>query len=229
MEASRTIESKVASTFGKRAAGYDHGMTLYYLIGYRYHAYRKHAVRALELRPGDTVVEIGCGTGINFAAVQKTIGPTGKIIGVDRTDSMLAEAHKKVKAAGWSNVELVQCDAVEYEFPESVDGVLSTYALSYIPRFEEIVVKGCKALAPGRRLSILDLKSPAYHSVLSKIVSYLLVLFLRPYAVTDDYIARRRLEETKTVIYKNLEDTYIREWYLGTTYVISGRCPNPTD
>ncbi len=225
MEASGTVESKVVKTFGKRAASYDHAMKLYYLIGYRYWAYRKQAVRALELRPGDTVVEIGCGTGLNFAAVQKAIGPAGKIIGVDRTNSMLAEAQKKVDAAGWSNVELVQSDAVEYEFPEKVDGVLSTYALSYIPRFEEIVVNGCKALAPGRRMSIMDLKSPTY-PVLSNLVSYLLVLFLRPYAVTDDYIARRRLEETKTVIYKNLEDTYMREWYLGTTYVISGRCPN---
>lgn len=220
MEATPTIENKVVNTFGKRAATYDLGMKLYYLIGYRYAAYLRNAVRALELRPGDTVVEIACGTGINFESLQKAIGPKGKIIGVDRTEAMLAEAKKKVDAAGWSNVELICHDAVEYEFPENVDGVLSTYALSYIPGFETIVRNGCAALAPGKRISIMDLRSPTT-PVISKIVSFLLVLFLKPYAVTDDYVARHRMEQIEKIMRKHLKNTTVRERYLGTTYVVS--------
>ncbi len=220
MEASGTFDSKVVSTFGKRAASYDQAMKLYYLIGYRYCAYRKHAVRALDLKPGQTVVEIGCGTGINFSLLREAIGPSGKIIGVDRTESMLAEAKKKVDAEGWSNVELVQCDAVEYEFPENLDGVLSTYALSYIPGFEVIVRNGCKALAPGKRISIMDLRSPTT-PVISKIVSFLLVLLLKPYGVTDDYVARHRAQQIEKIMHEQLENTTMREWYLGTTYVVS--------
>ncbi len=226
MEASGTFENKVVSTFNKRAGSYDLGMKLYYLIGYRYAAYLRNAVRVLELCPGDTVVEIACGTGINFKSIQKAIGPSGKIIGVDRTEGMLAEAKKKVDAAGWSNVELIQHDAVEYEFPENVDGVLSTYALSYIPGYEEIVRNGCKALAPGRRISIMDLRSPTT-PVISKIVSFLLVLLLKPYAVTDDYVARYRLEQIEKIMREQLGNATVREWYLGTTYVASAERTEP--
>lgn len=58
------------------------------------------AVRALKLQPGDTVLELACGTGINFSLFQQYIGPTGQIIGVDLTDAMLDQAQKRVARQG---------------------------------------------------------------------------------------------------------------------------------
>jgi demethylmenaquinone methyltransferase/2-methoxy-6-polyprenyl-1,4-benzoquinol methylase len=56
--------------------------------------WRKEAVRTLNLKRGDRVVDIGCGTGLNFALLQEAVGPEGKIIGVDLTDAMLDQARE---------------------------------------------------------------------------------------------------------------------------------------
>jgi demethylmenaquinone methyltransferase/2-methoxy-6-polyprenyl-1,4-benzoquinol methylase len=99
------------SIYRKRAKRYDWTTLLLYLIGFRHWTYRKCAVEALCLQKGNTVVDLGCGTGLNFTLLQEQIGPEGKIIGVDLTDAMLAEAHQRVLTRGWLNVELVKSDA----------------------------------------------------------------------------------------------------------------------
>jgi demethylmenaquinone methyltransferase/2-methoxy-6-polyprenyl-1,4-benzoquinol methylase len=128
--------------YQKRAKRYDWTANLYYLIGFREWSYRKRAVAALRLKRGDVVVEIGCGTGLNFALLEEAVGPEGKVIGVDMTDAMLSEARKKVDSAGWSNVTLIQCDAAEYAFSGKVDGILSTFALTLVPEYDEVIRRG---------------------------------------------------------------------------------------
>jgi demethylmenaquinone methyltransferase/2-methoxy-6-polyprenyl-1,4-benzoquinol methylase len=103
----------VAEVYGKRARWYDFTANLYYLLGFREQAYRRRAVRRLELHEGETVVEIGCGTGLNFPLIEHDIGPGGKLIGVDLTPEMLARARRRVDRHGWTNVELVQSSARE--------------------------------------------------------------------------------------------------------------------
>ncbi len=56
------------------------------------------AVDALRLRGGETVVEIGCGTGLNSPFLQRAIGPQGKIVGLDLTDKMLDQARERIQA-----------------------------------------------------------------------------------------------------------------------------------
>ncbi len=79
------------------------------------------------------MVEIACGTGLNFSLYHEAIEPTGRIIGIDLTDAMLEQARKRVADNGWSNVELVHSDALQYTFPPDVDAIISTNALSLIP------------------------------------------------------------------------------------------------
>ncbi len=86
----------IVDIYRKRAKHYDVSANLYYLIGFREYAYRRKAVAALKLQPGDTVVEIGCGTGLNFPLLQQAVGPEGRLIGVDLTDSMLEQARQRV-------------------------------------------------------------------------------------------------------------------------------------
>jgi len=86
----------IAELYRKRAVNYDFTANLYYLIGFREYAYRRIAVEALSLKRGDTVVEIGCGTGLNFGLIEQQIGPKGKLIGVNLTEQMLAKAHKRI-------------------------------------------------------------------------------------------------------------------------------------
>ena len=122
--------------------------------------WRREAVKRLELKCGDLVVDIGCGTGLNFPWLQKAVGPQGRIIGVDLTDAMLEQARLRVAKEGWKNVELVQADAACYEFPAQVNGMLSTFALTFIPQARLVIQNGCRALASGGRWVVLDMAWP---------------------------------------------------------------------
>jgi len=126
-------KEEILQLYRKRAKNYDISANLYYLLGIREQAYRKKAVKALNLHSGDTVVEIGCGTGLNFPLLQREVGSTGRIIGVDLTDHMLDQARKRVARKGWSNVELVQVDAAKYQFLQNASGIISTFAITLIP------------------------------------------------------------------------------------------------
>jgi ubiquinone/menaquinone biosynthesis C-methylase UbiE len=67
---------------------------------------------------------------------------------------MLDEASARVEVRGWANIELVKSDASDYVFPATVDGILSTFALTLVPEFDKVVRKGAAALMPGKRFVI---------------------------------------------------------------------------
>ncbi len=90
---------------------------------------RRKAVERLGLSRGDSVLEIGCGTGRNFPYLREAVGPAGRIYGVDISRGMLHEASALCDANQWRNIELSECDAADYAAPEPLDGVL--FSLSY--------------------------------------------------------------------------------------------------
>lgn len=206
---------EIVSLYRKRAKHYDFTANLYYLIGFREWAYRKMAVEALSLEPGDTVVEVGCGTGLNFSLLESAVGPEGKIVGVDLTDEMLAQAAHRVQERGWENVALVQSDAAAYEFPSSVSGIISTYALSLIPEHEQVIRNGAGALAPGSRWVVSDLKIPSNR--LARLTPFLVPL-VRPFGATRGVLERHLLEAMR----RHLDRVSVRELYFGISYIASG-------
>jgi demethylmenaquinone methyltransferase/2-methoxy-6-polyprenyl-1,4-benzoquinol methylase len=207
---------QVVDLYRRRAGSYDWATQLYRLVGFPLERFRDRAVDALCLRPGDTVVEIGCGTGANFSRIVDRIGPSGRLIGVDLTDAMLERARARVKRAGWSNVELVQSDAGDVELPEGVDGILSTLALTLVPRYEDVIARGARAVAPGGRWVIADLKEP------EGVPPWLLQVGLRlakPYGVTLELGQRHPWETLR----RELPDTRVEELFFGVAYVATGR------
>ena len=113
---------------------------------------RRKGVAALALRPGDTVLEVGVGTGRNLRYLVDAVGPTGTVIGVDLSGGMLAQARKLVTRDGWSNVELIQADAATVEIPGELDAAL--FSLSYSAMPEAVREPGrepCLGGAPPRR------------------------------------------------------------------------------
>src|SRR6185312_2225077 len=90
---------------------------------------RKTAVDRLSLRPGDRVLEVGCGTGRNLPFLQKAVGAQGHVHGVDISGGMLREASKLRSEQGWDNVSLAHADIAEFQAPAQLDGVL--FGLSY--------------------------------------------------------------------------------------------------
>ena len=110
------------------------------------------------------MIDMCCGTGLNFPLIEEAIGPGGRIVGVDLTDAMLARAQDRIEANGWSNVSLVQADAAGFDFPAEVDAILSTYALTQVPECAEVIAHGAAALSGGGRWAVLDLKVPDQHA-----------------------------------------------------------------
>ena len=97
--------SRMPTAYARDAVEYDRRTSAFA-------RYREMVVGALPLRPGDTVIDAGCGTGLCFAAIQERIGPGGTIVGVDAAPEMLELAAERVADAGWSNVVLT-CSPLE--------------------------------------------------------------------------------------------------------------------
>src|SRR4029077_18130473 len=130
---------RLIETYRKKAKHYDITSRLYPVPGYPQQAQRLRAVHALELRPGDSVVDVACGTGLNFSLIEQAIGPGGRIVGVDLTDAMLAQAQDRIETNGWGNVTLVQADAAAFDFPAGVDAILSPSALTQVPGCGDVI------------------------------------------------------------------------------------------
>jgi len=205
-------KERVRRVYRRRARRYDLSSRAYWLIGYRLNRYRRDGVAALRLAPGDTVVEIGCGTGHNFALLEEAVGPGGRIIGVDLTGAMLDEARQRVERSGWENVELVRSDAAAYRFPGRVDGVLSTFALTLVPEFDRVIEHAAGALAPGKRMVVVDFKAPASWP---RWLLRAIVPALRPFAVRLELAERHPWES----LHRHFGNLTMEERYLGTTYV----------
>jgi len=208
-------KTQISNLYHQRAAHYDLTANLYYLLGFREQAYRKQAVDALRLKPGDTVVELGCGTGLNFPLLQRAVGQDGKIIGIDLTAEMLDQAKMRIKKNAWNNVELIQADAAAYKFTQGIDGVLSTFALTLVPEYDAIIQRAAAALSHGKRCVVLDLKLP------ERMPMWLVrfgVLVTRPFGVSLDLAGRHPWESIERYMDKVVFD----ELYLGFAYISAG-------
>lgn len=122
--------------------------------------FRQHAASRLELKAGDRVLEIGCGTGRNFPYLREAVGATGCITGVDLSAGMLSRSRELCAQNDWRNVELVQCDAAEYSAPQPFDGILFGLSYNTMPHHLAVLRNAWTQLRPGGRLVIMDAKLP---------------------------------------------------------------------
>jgi demethylmenaquinone methyltransferase/2-methoxy-6-polyprenyl-1,4-benzoquinol methylase len=214
----RTREHLI-ETYRKKAKHYDITSRLYPAPGYPQRAQRLRAVQALGLRAGDSVIDIACGTGLNFSLIEEVIGPDGRIIGVDLTDAMLARAQDRVMTNGWSNVSLVQADAADFDFPADVDAILSTYALSQVPECAKVIANGAAALSGGGRWVVLDLKvpdnTPGWTARLGTAI-------VRHFAAIDEWIVRRPWDAIREAMQEELVDPSWTELFFGTAFLAAG-------
>jgi SAM-dependent methyltransferase len=107
---SRTRSAPLASAYGRDADRYDARTG-------SFAQYRRAVVDLLPLRPGDVVLDVGCGTGLCFPLLQERIGPTGRLVGVDAAAPMLDLAADRVAEAGWDNVDLLVSPVAEAALP----------------------------------------------------------------------------------------------------------------
>jgi ubiquinone/menaquinone biosynthesis C-methylase UbiE len=204
--------------YRRRAGHYDWSVRVYPLFGIDVEFYRRKTVEALALDPGDTVVELGCGTGLNFKYVQQYIGGDGRLIGVDLTDGMLGVARARVARKGWGNVELVQADVGGWPMPDDVDAIYSTLALTLVPEYDQVIRKAARALTVGGRMAVFDLKLPERWPLwLVRFAAWL----NRPFGVTMDLADRHPWEEMR----RYLQEIEFKEFYFGALYLSVGEKP----
>ena len=133
---------QVNSGYTKSAKKYDNLLSFWFGKILRIEKYRKQAVEWLELKEGDTVLDIGCGTGVNFPLIEEKIGSNGNIIGVDYTQAMLKEAEGKIRRNNWNNITLIQGDAIQVNelVNSKVDAIISTYCFSILYDIESALL-----------------------------------------------------------------------------------------
>jgi ubiquinone/menaquinone biosynthesis C-methylase UbiE len=118
---------------------------------------RRKAVAALGLKAGDTVLEIGAGTGRNFPYLVEAVGPGGTVIGVDASQGMLTEARKLIERRGWSNVQLLHQDAAQLQVNRDLDGVLFSLSYSALPEPRPALARAWERLRPSSRVVVMDM------------------------------------------------------------------------
>lgn len=181
---------------------------------------RRKTAGRLELKSGDRVLEVGCGTGRNLSLLQDMVGQAGHVYGVDLSEGMLAKAQELCTQRGWDNVTLIRGDAAEYGVPQPVDGVLFSLSYNTMPHHREVLHHAWRQLRPGGYLVIMDAKLPP--GIRGKLLLPYSVWIMKLTVLGNPYI--RPWEE----LHELTNDFEMEEFLLGSYYICRGRKP-PVD
>lgn len=205
-------QTAIEHSYQNWAKVYD-WLTPAYLLGNEKRL-RQETINLLDLQPGQTVLDIACGTGRNFPLILAKIGASGKLVGVDYTSAMLARAQEHVERSGWKNVALVEADAAQIDLKQTFDAVLCTLAMGVIPDECSTLNRMVAHLKPGGRLAIGDAKRSSrwYGRPLNWVADLL-------GAGAAEVMTRQPWETLRAML---LDFSY-KEWFSGFFYAAGGK------
>lgn len=173
MASSTSRQDRVANAPERIAAPVPAGLILHAAASYdllvwlgtfgREHEFRDRILDLVRLEPGETVLDVGCGTGSLAIRAKRRVGPTGAVFGIDASPEMLHRADRKARKAGFE-INLNQVPAQALPFPDGqFDVVLSTLMLHHLPRNarEQCGHEIARVLKPGGRVLAVDFSAPA--------------------------------------------------------------------
>lgn len=190
-----TIENSLAiARYRARAPHYDEATR-------RMEPVRQHAIERLDLRLGDRVLDLGCGTGKSFSPILERIGAQGQLVGVDQSPDMLAIARRRVADAGWSNVTLIESAAEQAGLEGRFDALLLIYTPDVL-RSRAALARAFGATRSGARIACAGMKffpwwlMPLNLLVLIKAWGYAgkLAAYRRPWRFLAPHVERLAVE-----------------------------------
>jgi arsenite methyltransferase len=170
----KDYKRRVATLYNLAAAGYDQPAVRFYPH------IAQRLVELAELQCGDTVPDAATGTGAAALCAAGKVAPTGRVIGIDLAPAMLAQAHQKVAATGWSHIDLREGDMEQLPFEDNTfDVVLCASGIFWLPDMVAGLREWRRVLKPGGTVAVSGYGEQAFQPL-----SNLFETYLRRYGVT---------------------------------------------
>jgi ubiquinone/menaquinone biosynthesis C-methylase UbiE len=201
--------SRSLAQYARRASRYDRELALFEPV-------REEAIALLDVRPGATVLDVGCGTGLSFSLLHARVGAQGRIVGIEPSPEMLAQARARIAHEGLPGISLVQSSAATARLPGQADAALFHFTHDVL-QDPEAVAHVLAHLKPGAHVVASGLQwAPFWLGATN-----LFVLGASLYSVT----CMAGLERPWELLAESLRNVEVRTRGLGGIYVASGRVP----
>jgi ubiquinone/menaquinone biosynthesis C-methylase UbiE len=198
------------SMYDVHAGYYDHATSAFNWL-------RRQTVSRLGLRPGSTVIDAGCGTGLCFPFLEEAIGPDGRVIAVEPCEPMLDKALSTARRRGWGNITPVRSCAEEAAIPDGADAALFC-AVHDLLRSERGLRNVLRRVAPGGRVVASGGRwAPGPLAVLNPLVM----------ATNSPYVSSFEGFDRPWSLLARYCDLHVETVAFGTGFVASGRLRAP--
>lgn len=163
-KSSLTVVFRMPKTIREVEVAYNKTAPLYGLMNKIYFfgrdkRFRSMLAERLVLKPGDAVLDLCCGTGLNFPFLLPKIKTQGTLLGVDLSSEMLQQAKKKTESEG---VNLVRSDAAHLAFNDNAfDAIFVSFCLKITPAYEKAIEEAARVLKPAGRIGVLTNHKPS--------------------------------------------------------------------
>jgi ubiquinone/menaquinone biosynthesis C-methylase UbiE len=193
--------------YRRRAGVYDLELAFFEPI-------RRRAIARLGLRPGEIVLDVGCGTGLSLALLRQGVGPRGRIVGIEQSPEMLAQARRRVARARWGRVTLIGSPVEAADIPVRADAALFHFTHDILRRPDSIA-NVLRHLKPGGRVVASGLKWAAPG------LSWPVNLLVLPAALRS-VTSLEGLDQPWRLLQEQLGRMRVESQLLGGAYVASG-------
>lgn len=193
--------------YRRRARSYDYELLAFEPV-------RRRAVQALALRPGQTVLDVACGTGLSLPLLAEAVGPRGHVIGIEQSPEMIERARQRTRLAHWRQVTLIQDSAEGARWYRHADAALFMFTHDVL-QSDAALANMLAHLKPGARVAAAGLQwAPAWALPLN-----LFVLGAALYSVTT----LAGLDQPWQRLARHLDDLRLEPMLAGAVYVATGR------
>ena len=173
--------------------------------------YRSRVIEQLGLTEGSRVLDVACGTGLNFKLLQKALKGQGLICGIDQSPKTLHLAKQHVEKAAYQNVELVEIDSQAFSPDAPFDAALCTFAIEIIPPWRQTIDMMMNAVKPSGRIGFIGF-IPSSRSGFKALNGFMRAISMPFGGVDLDRTVREYLQQTCTEIF--YEEVYGGFYYL---------------